>query len=97
MHLGKKRRSLSAEKHAAIAVYIVVFIGQFISLDQVRLVWLERETSGVSFMTWAFFTVSSSAWCAYGYIRKDRVLVLTNCIWICINGAVALGVLMHAS
>src|SRR5262245_11084289 len=78
--------------HIDIAVYIVSFSGMFVTLDQLRLVWLEHDVSGVSFLTWSFYTVSASVWCTYGYIHKDKVLIVTNLLWVFIDGAIALGV-----
>ena len=107
MHLGQRHQMMrrkgkvatASPKHIAstldIAVYIVSFMGMFVTLDQVRLVWFDHQTAGVSFVTWAFYTVSASVWCTYGYIHKDKVLIITNLLWILINGSVALGIAIY--
>lgn len=107
MNLGKKHRiargrevvaTVSGKlvtKNIDIAVYVVSFMGQFIALDQVRLVWVEHLVAGVSLSTWVFFTFASSVWCVYGYFHKNNLLILTNIIWLCINAAVAVGVVVY--
>ena len=78
-------------------VYAVAITGMLVTLDQVRLIWIDHNAAGVSLLTWGFYTVSSCVWCGYGRIHKDNVLFLTSALWIIINGTVALGVMIYGS
>jgi hypothetical protein len=78
-----------------IAAYTVSFMSMVATLDQARLVWIMHETAGVSFVTWAFYTVSSSVWFTYGYVHRDRVLMTTGVLWIVIQGSIALGISIY--
>jgi uncharacterized protein with PQ loop repeat len=79
------------------AIDILAFTASMLSLlfttDQVRLIWIEHDTSGVSALAWAFYTCSSSVWFFYGYIHRDRVIFTTNMLWILMNGLVVVGIL----
>lgn len=78
-------------------VYAVSITGMVVTLDQVRLIWIDHNAAGVSLLTWSFYTVSACVWCGYGYIHKDNVLFLTNTLWIIINGLVAFGVMIYST
>jgi uncharacterized protein with PQ loop repeat len=76
--------------------YAASFLSLFFTLDQVRIIWIEHNVSGVSFVAWAAYTLSSIVWLAYGYMHRDRVLIVTNFLWIIFNGLVVVGVLLYA-
>lgn len=78
-------------------VYAVSITGMVVTLDQVRLIWIDHNTAGVSLITWAFYTVSACVWTGYGYIHKDKVLIFTNALWIVVNGLVAFGVMIYGA
>ena len=80
-----------------ILVYCVSIAGMLVTLDQVRLIWVEHNAGGVSLFTWAFYTAASCVWLGYGHAHKDNVIFLTSCAWIVINGTVALGVMIYGA
>ena len=95
----KGRITTEAPKHVAsrldALVYFVAITGMVMTLDQVRLIWIDHNASGVSLLTWGFYTAASCVWCGYGKAHKDNVIFFTSMGWIFINGAVALGVMMY--
>ena len=108
MHLGhrhqllRKRgdiptvaRSKRLVRIVDMIAYIVSFSSLFFTLDQARLIYIEHKVIGVSLLTWIFYAVSSSVWFFYGYIHKDRVLLVTNFCWILVNISIVVGVLVY--
>ena len=77
--------------------YCVAIAGMLVTLDQVRLIWIEHNASGVSLLTWGFYTVASCVWLGYGHAHKENVIFFTSIAWIVINGAVALGVMIYGA
>ncbi len=62
-----------------------------------RLVRIEQNASGVSLPMWMFYTVSACVWFWYGKVHGDKVLMLTNALWILVNGTVVLGVMIYGA
>ena len=65
------------------------------TLDQVRIIWIAHNVDGVSLLAWAAYTLSSSVWLAYGYMHRDRVLIITSFLWIIFKGLVVLGAIIY--
>lgn len=75
--------------------YAVSILSLFFTLDQVRLIWITKDATGVSLISWIFYTISAFVWCCYGCMHHDRALTLTNLLWIIFSLCVVLGVLIH--
>lgn len=98
--LRRKRGENGSHRIVSIAVmdtlaYAASGLSLLFTLDQIRIIWIEHNVSGVSVLAWAAYTLSSSVWLAYGYMHKDRVLIVTSFLWIIFNGLVVLGALLH--
>ena len=78
-------------------VYLVVLCSMLSEVDQIRIIWFGHNAAGVSLTTWTFFTFTSSVWCLYGYLHKDKVIFITSLIWIMLDGLVALGIVVYGT
>ena len=101
--LRRKRAQRAYDFHEIVSfavmdtlAYAVSFLSLFFTLDQVRIIWIDHNVDGVSLIAWAGYTLSSVVWLAYGYMHKDRVLIITNILWIIFNGLVVAGVILYA-
>src|SRR3989338_486327 len=110
MHLGHRHQMLrrkgaqntSRNTHGIVSMavidtlaYTASFLSLLFTLDQVRIIWVEHNVSGVSLFAWGAYTLSSTVWFAYGYMHRDRVLITTSFLWIIFNGLVVLGALIY--
>lgn len=59
-------------------VYCVGFLGILVILPQTFNIWISKNTSGVSLITWLGFLVGSLFWLFYGIIHKEKPIILTN-------------------
>lgn len=75
--------------------YVASFLSLFFTLDQARIIWLGHNASGVSGITWVFYTISSVVWYIYGRVHRDRVLSITNFIWIALSLIVLIGIYIY--
>ena len=75
--------------------YTVSFLSLFFTLDQVRIIWIGHNAAGVSLLSWIFYTLSSSVWFFYGYVHKDRVILITNSLWVLCCAFIVLGVMRY--
>jgi uncharacterized protein with PQ loop repeat len=79
-----------------VLAYIVSILSLLFTIDQVRIIWVEHRPSGVSFLAWAFYTISAFIWFLYGVIHKDKVIVTTNFLWFVFSLLVVIGVVAYS-
>ena len=90
--LGRKTR---AQKLLDKLIYPIIFIGPLMALPQLAMVWVERNASGVSPVTWGAFVIVNCFWLAYGVAHKERPIILSACAWMIVNVLVAVGAVVH--
>jgi uncharacterized protein with PQ loop repeat len=97
-----RRKSPQNNSHSIVSLavmdtlaYTASFLSLLLTLDQVRIIWIAHNVSGVSLLAWAAYTLSSAVWLAYGYMHRDRVLIITSFLWIIFNGLVVVGALLY--
>jgi hypothetical protein len=101
MSLGQRHQSLrregeiSSEKRSKrlvfgidALVYIMSTLSLVFTIDQVRIIWTGHDVSGVSLL-------SAGAWSFYGYVHKDKIIIITNALWGVLSLVIVLGVLMY--
>lgn len=105
MNFGHRREWRSGEKEILskqktdflsvdTLAYFVSLLSLVFTLDQVRIVWVEHEVSGISLLSWVFYTISAFVWFYYGVVHKDKVLVVTNVLWTVFSLFVVVGILI---
>ena len=69
-------------------------ITMLMTVPQVWVVWVERETAGVSLLSWGAYAVSASLWFVYGVQKHDRNIYLACLGWLTLDVAIIVGVLV---
>ncbi|MDD2823157.1 MAG: SemiSWEET family transporter [Candidatus Daviesbacteria bacterium] len=75
-------------------VYCVSFLGILIVLPQTLNIWVGKNTSGVSLITWSGFLVGSLFWLFYGIIHKEKPIIFTNLAGILMNLSIIFGLIL---
>jgi uncharacterized protein with PQ loop repeat len=75
--------------------YIVSVLSLLFTADQIRIIWVEHDARGVSFLAWLFYAISAFVWLVYGLVHKDKVLIITNFLWVAFALAVVIGVVVY--
>jgi uncharacterized protein with PQ loop repeat len=78
--------------------FIVLFMGviePLFTLPQTYNIWAKHETTGVSLITWVFFTIAAIVWCIYGVVINSKPLVISYALYTIFNGIVVVGLLTH--
>lgn len=77
------------------AVYLVA-IGAIIgNLPQLLKIWSEKNTQGVSLITWMGFALGSIFWLVYGIVHKEHPIIFTNSILFIIQVLIVIGILLY--
>lgn len=75
---------------------IVAVILPFTTIDQLYLVYIQKKVEGVSALTWFLYGVLSIPLLIYSLKRKDLPMILLNGLWVVVDLAVWLGVLINS-
>jgi len=76
-------------------IYLVVILAPITYLPQLLKVWVEKDASGVSSLSWLFFSIISAAWLIYGVLHKDKSILIMNAALIVVQALIALGGLWY--
>ena len=77
-------------------IYVIVILAPITNIPQLIKVWVEKDASGVSSLSWFLFSGISITWLVYGILHKDRHILLMNAALIIIQILIAVGAVVHA-
>jgi uncharacterized protein with PQ loop repeat len=77
--------------------FMIVFavVEPIATIPQILKIWVDGNTSGVSLVTWIFYSLTSFIWLAYGLIKKDTPLIVSGSLWCASQGLVVIGIIFH--
>jgi uncharacterized protein with PQ loop repeat len=73
----------------------VALIGPLATLPQVYQVFMTQDTKGLSLVTWTVWVLLSCIWLVYGILHKELPIALSNFIYIVLQGAVVVAILIY--
>ena len=76
-------------------IYPVALIAPIMTIPQLLTVWIQRESQGVSLLTWCAYTAVSGIWIIYGLYHKEKPIILTNLLLFVFDASIVLGVLFY--
>ena len=76
-------------------IYIAVFLGPILNMPQLFKIWITRDATGVSFVSWMGFSIISVVWLGYGILHKDKPILIMNFALMIIQALIAIGTLIY--
>lgn len=76
-------------------IYPVSIIGQILTIPQITKIWIEHNASGVSAISWGYYTIACCFWLVYGVVHKEKPLIFSYSVWILLNLIVTIGALLY--
>jgi len=73
---------------------VMSFMTMVMTIPQVWVVWVDRQTAGVSLLSWSAYCVSAVFWFVHGLQQRDKNIYLACVGWIALDLAVIVGVLV---
>lgn len=65
------------------------------TVPQVWAVWVQKQTAGVSLLSWGAYLLSAVLWFLYGLQRRDPRIYIACVGWVLLDAAVVVGVLVR--
>lgn len=95
IHRHKKKSSIYLITIIDKFVYIIGLFAVMANLPQLLNIWVEKNTNGVSLVSWGGFLIGSLFWFWYGLLHKEMPIVFINGLLIFVQGVIVLGLLVN--
>lgn len=94
-HISRRRKA--GLKHALdILIYPVAIAAPLALLPQVLHVYQTKDVGSLSFPTWFILGFLNLVWLVYGFVHKDKPIMLTNAMLAVLNFAIVVGIILYA-
>jgi len=77
-----------------IAYFGGVF-GLIFTLPQLMNIWVLKNASGVSAISWGAYMIGASFWLTYGIAHKEKPLIFTYSVWVVLDILIVIGTLIY--
>lgn len=66
-----------------------------LTIPQAYSVIIEKETAGVSLVTWSFYLLSSTLFAIFGVIHKQKLLIVTYIPFVLVEAVIVIGLFLY--
>lgn len=77
-------------------VYIFGIIAPVMTIPQVLIIWTEKHVEGISISTWFTYFLSANVWLVYGYIHKERPIIMMYSLYLVLEALIIIGYFMYS-
>lgn len=77
-------------------IFVIGVIGPLMTLPQVLKVWIDKDVSGLSIITWISFIVISIFWLIYGILHKEKPIIITQILWFSMHLSILIGMVAYS-
>lgn len=75
---------------------IIAVVSPMMAIPQVYEVYGLHAVAGLSFISWASWALFNLPWIAYGFVHKQRPIVIMYTLWFLMNASIAVGILLYS-
>lgn len=76
-------------------IYLIVFLSPIMNVPQLLKIWIEKDASGISLISWISFSFFSLIWLIYGVLHKEKAIIFMNFALVIIQALVATGAVLY--
>ena len=70
------------------SIYIVAIVTPLLTIPQILLIWIEKDATNISLITWIGYFIAALFWLSYGIVHRAIPIILTNSLWIILKAFV---------
>jgi uncharacterized protein with PQ loop repeat len=74
---------------------VMSIVTMVMTIPQVWIIWVGKETAGVSLLSWSAYLASALLWFWHGLHERDRNIYLACVGWILLDLAVIVGIVVY--
>ena len=79
------------------AIFVMGALGPIMTIPQLFEIWVRKNASGVSAVSWGSYFIIAIFWLAYGIIHKEKPIIFTYILWIIFDALIVAGALMYGN
>lgn len=93
-----KKRNLNKKFKKAVDkfIYFAAIISVLIGLPQILKIWVEKNASGVSIISWSAYFLTASIWFVYASIHKYKPIALAYFFVSIVNLIILIGAILYS-
>lgn len=92
--LGKYPHPDARKRTVDIMVFLVGGFGPLFTIPQLMQVWVEKNASGLSLITWVAYVAFSFVWLLYGIVHKEKPIIFANSMYMILNTVIVIGIVI---
>lgn len=77
-------------------IYVAGIAGPVMTIPQVTIIWVDKNASGVSLVTWIAYLIITIFWLFYGLVHKEKPIIISNILWIIFEVVIIAGIIMYS-
>lgn len=78
-------------------IYVIGLLSVAANLPQLWDIWVTKNTSGVSIISWTGFFIGSIFWFGYGWLHKEKPIMVINGLLVFVQAGIVIGLLMYTT
>ncbi len=94
-HVEEKIEDSAFRRGIDKLVLIIAFLAPLVELPQLIEIYALKAAGSVSLLTWSMFVVFGVPWLIYGIIHKEKPVIILYSLWIIIDSAIVVGILLY--
>lgn len=76
-------------------IYVIIFLGFIFTIPQIIDIWILKKAEGISIVAWSWYTLSSVFWMVYGFVHKDKAIIISSVLWVLFDLAIVFGAFVY--
>lgn len=76
-------------------IYVIGVFGPIMTIPQLITIWVEKNASGVSVISWSAYMVVAIFWLIYGIMHKEKPIIVTYILWLVLEILIVIGILLY--
>ena len=77
------------------AIFAVGVVGPTMTIPQLMKIWVGKNASGVSAISWGAYLFVAIFWLIYGIMHKEKPIIFIYSIWIVVDIFIVIGTIMY--
>lgn len=77
------------------AIYVVSIFGPIMTIPQVKIIWIDKNASSISVISWIAYLIAAIFWLIYGIMHREKPIIFLNIIWIFLQLSIIVGTLIY--
>jgi len=97
-HLSRRKHSNNSKEFiSGYDKFLTVFasVAPFVLLPQIIIIFVTKSVAGLSLITWSLLTLFTIPWIIYGFLHKEKPIIITYLLFLLLNLAVVVGIIIY--